>query len=95
MIVVAGWLRVAPEHRDAYLEGCRSVVDAARAADGCLDFAISADLADSERINIFEQWESVDAVERFRQSGPTDDQQTMIIDAHVEQHEIASSTNLT
>jgi quinol monooxygenase YgiN len=95
MIIVAGWLRVAAEHRDAYLESCRAVVEAARATPGCVEFSVSADLLDAERVNVFEQWESTDAVERFRGSGPSDDQQAMILGAHVVQHEIASSTDLT
>jgi quinol monooxygenase YgiN len=95
MIVVAGWIRVAADHRQAYLEGCAPVVGAARAAQGCLDFAISADLIDAERINIFEQWTTLADVERFRGSGISDDQQSMIIDAHVEQHDVGSSITLT
>ncbi len=95
MIIVAGWLRVAPENRATYLETCRDVIAAARSADGCVDFHLSPDPLDSARINIFEQWESVDAVESFRGSGPSDDQQGMILDAHVEQHDIASTESLT
>ena len=95
MIIVAGWLRVRPENRAPYLESCREVIAAARSADGCIDFHLSADALDSERINIFEQWESVDAVESFRGSGPSDDQQSMILNAHVEQHDIASTVSLT
>lgn len=95
MIIVAGWLRVTPENRTPYLEGCREVIVAARSAEGCIDFHLSADAIDVERINIFEQWESADAVEAFRGSGPSNDQQTTILDAHVEQHEIASTRSLS
>jgi len=95
MIIVSGWLRVAPEDRGAYLESCREVMIAARTAPGCMDFHLSADALDEERINIFEQWESAEAVEAFRGSGPSADQQAMIVDAHVEQHEVASSRGLT
>jgi quinol monooxygenase YgiN len=95
MIVVAGWVRVGAEHRDVYLESCRAVVEAARATPGCVDFSLSPDLLDPGRINVFEQWDSAEAVERFRGSGPSDDQQAMIVDAHVVQHEIATSTELT
>lgn len=95
MIIVAGWLRVAVEHRDAYLESCRAVVEAARAAPGCVDFSLSPDLLDPERVNVFEQWDSTEAVERFRGTGPSDDQQAMIVGAQVVQHEIATSTELT
>jgi quinol monooxygenase YgiN len=95
MIIVSGWLRVASESRAAYLVDCRSVVEAARSAPGCVDFSLSPDLLDNERINVFEQWESVEAVEQFRGAGPSEDQQTAIIGAQVSQHEIASSTSLT
>jgi quinol monooxygenase YgiN len=95
MIVVAGWIRVAAVDRETYLIGCREVVAAARSAAGCIDFSLSADLLDAERINVFEQWESLDAVERFRGAGPSDDLQSMVLDAHVAQHEIASTTSLT
>jgi quinol monooxygenase YgiN len=95
VIVVAGWVRVAAEDRERYLESCRGVVEAARAAPGCVDFSVSPDLLDPGRINVFEQWESTEAVEQFRGSGPSDDQQAMIVGAHVVQHEIAASTDLT
>jgi len=95
MIIVAGWIRVAPEERAEYLEGCREVVDAARRSPGCIDFAISADLVDDGRIDLFEQWESVEAVEAFRGSGPSDDQQAVVLDAAVTQHTVAESTSLT
>ena len=44
---------------------------------------------------MFEQWEGAEAVEAFRGSGPSDEQQSMIIGAQVEQHEIASTISLT
>jgi hypothetical protein len=46
MVIVAGHITVDPEQRESYLAGCRSVVEKARRADGCLDFAITADLID-------------------------------------------------
>lgn len=55
MVIVAGHLTVEPGQREAYLAGCLGVVEQARRASGCADFAISADLIDSARINIFER----------------------------------------
>jgi quinol monooxygenase YgiN len=46
MVIVAGHITVDPEERETYLAGCMSVVEKARRADGCLDFAITADLLD-------------------------------------------------
>jgi quinol monooxygenase YgiN len=70
VIIVAGALTVDPDGRDAYLEGCAAVVAAARQARGCLDFALSPDLLDPSRINVYERWESDDDLHRFRGSGP-------------------------
>ena len=66
MIVVSGHLTVDPAERASYLDGCREVVALGRAAPGCLDFAISPDLLDAGRVNVYERWESQDAVEAFR-----------------------------
>ena len=74
MVIVAGHVIVVREERDDYLDGCLPVVEQARSAPGCLDFAISADLLDAARINIFERWDSQNAVEAFRGSGPSDEQ---------------------
>jgi quinol monooxygenase YgiN len=70
MVIVGGHITVDPEQRESYLAGCMSVVEKARRADGCLDFAITADLLDPGRVNLFERWESQAAVETFR-SGPS------------------------
>jgi quinol monooxygenase YgiN len=58
MVIVAGHITVDPERRESYLAGSMSVVEKARRADGCLDFAITADLLDPGRVNLFECWES-------------------------------------
>ncbi len=70
MIIVAGALIVDPHGRDAYLEGCAGVVAAARQARGCLDFALSPDFLEENRINVYERWESDEDLDRFRGSGP-------------------------
>lgn len=93
-IIVAGYLRTAAADRDEYLAGCRQLIELARRAPGCLDFHLSADLLEDDRINIFEHWESVEAVERFRGSGPSGEQQLAILDAAVDQHVIAATTRL-
>jgi quinol monooxygenase YgiN len=89
MVIVAGHLSVAADRRDAYLSGCASVVAQARAAPGCLDFAITADLLDPERVNIFERWESQAAVEAFRGSGPSAGQSAAMLAASVAEYDVA------
>jgi hypothetical protein len=54
MVIVAGHITVDPEPRESYLAGSMTVVEKARRADGCLDFAITADLLDPGRVNLFE-----------------------------------------
>jgi len=94
VIIVAGPLYVEPADREGYLAGCSELVTAARAADGCLDFHLSADPVEPGRINVFERWASVPAVEAFRGSGPSGDQQAQILDARVVQYEVAGETPL-
>ncbi len=95
MIIVAGHLRVDPADRPTYLAGCRSVIEAARQTEGCLDFHLSADALEPDRINIYEAWDSAAAVESFRGSGPDDGQAEMVRSADVHQFTVASSTSLT
>ncbi len=95
MVIVAGHLLVDPHQRTAYLAGCVSVVEQARRASGCLDFTISADLVDAGRVNVFERWESQQAVEAFRGSGPSDEQQAALLAAAVAEYDIADVRLLT
>ena len=94
MIIVAGTLTVDPADRDAYLAACGEVVVAARAAEGCQAFHLSADPIEPGRINVFEQWASAEAAESFRGSGPTHEQWALVRDAEVYEHEVASTTRL-
>lgn len=86
MIIVAGSLQLKPGQRQAFLDLSRDAVEQARAADGCLDFAVSADAVDPHRVNIFERWQSVEALEGFRGSGMDDGQIAMIAGATVRRY---------
>jgi quinol monooxygenase YgiN len=87
-VIVAGHLIVDPASRAEYLDDCGDVVRQARRATGCLDFAISADLLEPGRINVFERWESQAAVEAFRGTGPSDDQNAAILSASVQEYDV-------
>ena len=89
MVIVAGHITVDPEQRESYLAGCMSVVEKARRADGCLDFAITADLLDPGRVNLFERWESQAAVETFRRSAPRNKHGTAMLSVSVAEYDIA------
>jgi len=95
MVIVAGHLVVGPEQRDSYLAGCVSVVEQARAAAGCLDFAITADLVDPGRVDIFERWESQEDVEAFRGSGSTAEQSSAMLSASVAEYAVTAVRSLT
>jgi quinol monooxygenase YgiN len=95
VIIVAGHLVVDPEQRDSYLAGCVSVVEQGRRAAGCLDFTITADLVDPGRIGVFERWESREAVEAFRGSGPSDEQSAAMLSASVAEYDVADVRPLT
>jgi len=95
MVIVAGHLVVAPENRERYLAGCVDVVEQARRAPGCLDYALSPDLVDPGRINIFERWESQAVVESFRGSGSSDEQNASILAATVAEYDVANVRSLT
>jgi quinol monooxygenase YgiN len=92
MIVVAGHLRVDPAARAEFLERTRGSIALARAAPGCLDFALSADLLDAGRVNVFERWVDRAALEAFRGSGPDDGLGAMIRAFHVEELEATPAT---
>lgn len=94
MVIVAGHIVVDPQKRGDYLSGCVEVVRQARRTAGCLDFALSADLLEPGRVNIFERWESQAAVEAFRGSGPSDDQGAAIVAASVAEYDVADERSL-
>jgi quinol monooxygenase YgiN len=93
MVIVAGHITVKPKQRESYLAGCMSVVEQARRAAGCLDFAITADLIDPGRVNLFERWESQAAVETFR-SAPRNKQAAAMLSASVAEYDIADVRHL-
>jgi quinol monooxygenase YgiN len=78
-----------PQRRESYLAGCVSVVEQARGTAGCLDFAITADLIDPARVNIFERSESQAAVETFHGSGPSNEQGATMLSVSVVEYDIA------
>lgn len=90
MLIVSGKLFIVDGARDEYLASCHEVVAQARGTEGCLDFALSADPLDPDRINIYERWESDDSLQAFRGSGPDAGQMSMIRDAEVQRYRISA-----
>ena len=90
MIIVAGALTVDPAGRHVYLEGCATAVAAARDAEGCLDFALSPDLLEPGRINVYERWESEQDLHRFRGSGPDESQHDALLSVDVAEYVVVA-----
>ena len=95
MIIVAGQILVAPEQREVYLQSCVEAIEQARNTPGCLDFALTADVVTAGRINVFERWESAEAVRSFRGEGPSQEQQAEMISASVSEYEVSAVRDLT
>lgn len=62
MIIVAGYLTIAPDQREAALAAVRPAVELTRAEAGNLDYSFSFDGNDENRLNVFERWESEEAM---------------------------------
>lgn len=55
-VIVAGWIDWAAEHRDLALACFREVTGPSLAEPGCLDYTMTADAVDPQRIHVFERW---------------------------------------
>ena len=90
MIIVAGRLTIRSGKRQEFLDSSRPAMIQARSTPGCSDFVVSADPIDSDRVNIYEVWETQGQLLQFRGSGPDDVLGDLIVDASVMEHEIES-----
>lgn len=88
MIIVAGTLHVDAAGRAAYLDDCAGVVSLARRTAGCRDFALSPDPLDAGRINVFERWDSEEAMLEFRADGPDTGQRDAVLRADVGEYRV-------
>ena len=91
MIIVSGSIHVAPSRRDAFVAASLEAVVAARSAPGCLDFVVSADPVEPDRVNVYERWETDAAVEAFRGEGPGPDLTADIVRADVARYQVSST----
>jgi len=95
MVIVAGHVTVDPEQRESHLAGFVSVVEKAREADGCLDFAVAADALDPGRVNLFERWESRAAVAAFRRRAPRPKHRAALLSVSVAEYDVADMRPLS
>jgi quinol monooxygenase YgiN len=91
MIIVSGRIYVRPGTRQDYVTSSAQAVAQARRASGCRDFVVAADPLEPDRVNVYEEWESEEALLAFRGNGPDQDLGASIVQANVSRHIIASS----
>ena len=72
MIIIAGYSLAEADQRDAVVDAFVPMVERARKHDGCLEFSISADSANPDRVDVFELWRDQQALDAWRKvaSGP-------------------------
>jgi len=76
---------------DVLARQAREAVAQARQSRGCRDFVVAADPIEPDRVNVYEEWESEEALLTFRGGGPGEDLTSSIVRADVSRHVVASS----
>lgn len=61
-VLISAQIDVEPAGRDQALRTGQPWIDGALAQPGCIHYDWSADLNDPQRINVFEEWESEEAL---------------------------------
>ena len=90
MIIVSGRINVRPGAREEFLRLSTEAMVAARQTEGCRDFVVAADPIDPDRVNVYEEWESEETLQKFRGEGPGEDLSSMITTAEVAEHVVSS-----
>ena len=88
MIIVHGHLLISEGHREEFLKASSDAARSARQVPDCLDFAVSADTVDSNRVNIFEAWKTRRALDDFRGTGPESELGALIEQAVISESDI-------
>lgn len=91
MVIVSGKILVRTGKRQEFLSLSSDAIIKARQTPGCLDFVVAADPIESDRVNVYEAWETEEALLRFRGQGPTKDITSLISSAEVARHLVAST----
>jgi len=66
MVIIAGHVLVEEAERDSHVAAFGDLVSRARASDGCISVAITADTVDPRRVDILEIWRDAEALESWR-----------------------------
>ena len=91
MLIVSGRIYLRPGTREEFLKASLEAVSLARATRGCRDFVVAADPLEPDRVNVYEEWESEQALLAFRGAGPASGMWSSVVRAEVKRHIVASS----
>lgn len=91
MIIVSGKLYLRHGTQQQFLQSSAQAIKLARSTPSCRDFVVAADPIEPNRVNVYEEWDSVEALLAFRGSGPAEDLSAHIMQAEVSRHVVASS----
>ncbi len=91
MLIVSGRLYLKTGAMEKFLAASAQATVLARKSPGCRDFVVAEDPIEPDRVNVYEEWESENALLTFRGSGPDSDMWSVINRAEVFRHVIASS----
>lgn len=86
MVIIAGHELVDEADRDDIVAAHRDLVARARAADGCITAAITADSVDPRRINNLEIWRDAEALEAWRSQANAPDTGVEPIEINVQRY---------
>lgn len=89
MIIVSGQIHIRPGARTHFLKLSSAAMLQARRTPGCRDFVVAADPLEPNRVNVYEEWESLEALHAFREEGLGDDLSALIKRAKVAEHVVA------
>ena len=72
MIVVQGTIPVKPELRNDALQAAQEMMEASQAEPGCITYEFFVGLANPNTLMLFQEWDSVDALQDHYKSSHTE-----------------------
>jgi quinol monooxygenase YgiN len=89
MVIVSGRITVRRGTRETFLDMSREAMEMARRFSGCRDFTIAADPIEPDRVNVYEEWDSKEALLAFRGEGPSAAMNSIVISTDVRRHRVS------
>ncbi len=91
MLIVSGRLYLKAGAMKGFLASAEKAIALARNAPGCRDFVVAPDPLELDRVNVYEEWETEEALLDFRGSGPDSGTRSAIVRGEVFRHVILST----